>query len=455
MKITIRLWILISAVAVFILALIWLFMITLLPEIYSSEAYSALDSHADYILQMWEQIGEGGDLVIFDDYVQSNSLHVDVRTRDGDIVYDGGWALEADVLTPQEVERAAQGEYITKSYVRNGVGPTILVAKTVYVPPEPMVVLVCAPVAPVEDLQELVRQYMLAISVLSLSAALGIGFLTSRMFVKPIKSAEQAAQRIALGDYSQRMNSRDGSELGDLARAIDNMADQLGQLEAMRQNFIATVSHQFKTPLSIIQGHAELIQDSLPEGSAGALKGSFEIISDEVTRLDRMSRDILKLSELQSGIIPLAKTEIPLHAFCRDIIHSLEILAPQVNFFLRVPGSLNVLADAQNLEHVLRNILQNALVHAEPNNITVCAVPEGAARVRVSVRDDGRGMEKEQAENIWTRFYKGNQKDRSGSGLGMAIAAAVLENHESSYGVITHPGQGTEIWFTLDVAAAG
>lgn len=450
MKITSRLWLLISAFGVFILGLIWTFLIVLLPEVYLSRAYKELDSYADYILQMWEQSGAEGDLVMLDKFVHDEGLHVDIRTKDGDVYYAGGWTLETDVLTVPEIERVLQSQYVTKSYMRPGVGDTLVMAKTVYTPQqENMLLLVCAPMAPVEVTQSLLRQYMLVISAVSLTVALVIGFLSSRMFVRPIRKAEQAAQRIALGDYTERLNSKDGSELGDLARALDNMATQLGQLEIMRRDFIATVSHQFKTPLSIIQGHTEWIQDSLPETESQKLQGSFDVIADEITRLDRMSRDILKLSELQSGVKGAGRAELPLLPFCQSLLHSLEILAPNIRFELGIPEDLSVSADAPDLEHVFRNILQNAIVHASASEVTVTAVRESEL-VRVVIRDNGKGLTGEQTAHIWERFYKGDRKDRSGSGLGMAIAAAVIENHGGTYGVESVLGKGTAVWFTLE-----
>lgn len=449
MKITSRLWLLISAFGVFILGLIWVFLIVLLPEFYLTRAYRELDSSADYVLQMWEQSGSAGDHKMLDKFVTDAGLHMDIRTKDGKVFYTGGWALEADVLTVPERERALQGLYITKRYVRPGAGDTLVMAKPVYTPQgETMLLLLCAPMAPMEDTQSLLQQYMLVISAVSLTVALVIGFLSSRMFVRPIRRAEQVAQRIALGDYSERLNSKDGSELGDLARALDNMASQLGQLEAMRQDFIATVSHQFKTPLSIIQGHTEWIQDSLPEAEAQQLQGSFEVIADEITRLDRMSRDILKLSELQSGVRAAGRVELPLLPFCQSILHSLEILAPNIRFTLQVPEHLQVLADASDLEHVFRNILQNAIVHSSASEVMVTVTREDAC-VRVVIRDNGKGLAGEQIAHLWERFYKGDRKDRSGSGLGMAIAAAVIENHGGTYGVESVLGRGTAIWFTL------
>ena len=458
MKITIRLWLLISAAAVFVLALIWLFLIVLLPEMYSNRAYRELDSHADYILQAWEQSGAEDSLELLDKFVTENALHMDIITEGGEIFHTAGWELGLNVLTETDVERVLSGHYITKPYLRPGIGMTLVMAKLVYTPQrESMVLLVCAPMAPVEETQDLLRSYMLVISLISLGAALLLGYLSSSMFVKPIQAAERAAERIASGDYTERVNSKDGSELGDLARALDHMADQLGRLEVMRQDFIATVSHQFKTPLSIIQGHTEWIQDSLPKTEEEALRESFDVIADEVSRLDRMSRNILKLSELQSAAGPPNLTELPLGPFCHDILRSLEILAPNIVFAPHIPADLHVLADAANLEHVFRNILQNAIVHAGASRIDVTAIreepsgPRESGRARVIIRDNGKGLTSEQAAHIWERFYKGNQKDRSGSGLGMSIAAAVIERHGGIYGVNSRPGKGTAVWFTLPV----
>jgi signal transduction histidine kinase len=296
MKITVRLWLYIIAIVAAVLALIWYFLVLTLPGAYTDEAVAALDTHADIILQLWES-GEPAE-----GYARENALRAEARRLDGELELAVGWEMDFEILAPSELEQVARGQYITKKYLRPGHGETLLLAKPVYIRgSEPSILVVCMPMAPVEAAQELLNRQMVTISLVSLAIALGIAFLASQMFLRPIRVIERMANAISEGDFSRRINSKDSSELGELARAIDNMAERLGSLEAMRRDFIATVSHQFKTPLSIIQGHAELVQDTLPEETAALLAPSFEVMSDEIARLDRMSRDILKLSQLQSG----------------------------------------------------------------------------------------------------------------------------------------------------------
>ena len=451
MRIVYRLWLLIAGVVGVLLLVIWMFLIWLLPSRYQDRLAMDVDGHADVIMQLWENAGDDSATELTS-YAYANDLHMEIRNRDHHTIFTAGWTQEADILTYPDVENVFDGRYLTRKYNRPGMGETLAVARPVYLSDQDTtLLLVCAPIAPAEDLQALMVSQMLVISAISLAFAMGVGGAASRMFVQPIQRIQQKAQEMALGDFSSPIGPVQKSELGDLARTIDDMAEQIAQMETMRQSFIATVSHQYKTPLSIIQGHTELIQDSLAPEIAQELESSFSIIADEIKSLDRMSRDILKLSELQSGMRPPSLRPLPLKPFCQDVMQKLLILAPELHFRLEVPASLSVLADPPELEHVLRNVLQNAILHAEAHEVSITAVLEGS-QVRVTLGDNGKGLTEEQQKQVFTRFYKGDSKNRSGSGLGMAIVKAVLEAHGCEYGLISAPGEGTTLWFVLERA---
>ncbi|MDR0248126.1 MAG: HAMP domain-containing histidine kinase [Oscillospiraceae bacterium] len=452
MKITARLWLYIAAIVASMLALIWYFLVLMLPGSYRDDAVAALDAHSDIILQLWESGGED-DFDAAAAIVRDNALSAEARTLSGDILLQAGWQTEFEALTYPELEQIQGGRYMTKQFFRPGHGQTLLLAKPVYLRAYGRAIMIIRmPMAPVEEAQALLNRQLLPVSLCSLGAALIIAFLASRMFLKPIRVIERMAGAIAEGDFSRRIGSKDRSELGDLARAVDAMAERLGGLEAMRRDFIARVSHQFKTPLSIIQGHAELIQDSLPPDTAAALAPSFGVLFDEIDRLSRMSGDILLLSRLQSSPGRLRLAPLRLKEFCLGVVRSLSILPGGAALTVDVPESVSVMADAAELDHVLRNICQNALLHSGASRIAISSRAKPGSLVEVKVSDNGRGMSPAQLEGLWTRFYKGDPNSRTGFGLGMAIAAAVLDAHGSSYGAYCEGG--ATVWFTLRAAAA-
>ncbi len=463
MKITLRLWLYITFIVVIVLALIWYFQIVLLPDSYYNSSVAEIDSYANVILQYWE--GSRGSITPdaeaeLEKLVMTNGLHASVYLSDCEVIFKTGWELEPSRFTSADIRNVLKGQYITRDYSRPGYGQALLIAKPVYMYRETYdhvgisaVLVVAAPIAPVENMQLLLVEQLLIITIFSFIIALSIAFMVSGQFVKPIRVAERAAHEIAKGNLSARINSQDKSEIGDLSRTIDNMAEKLAQIENMRRDFIANVSHQFKTPLSIIQGHTELIYDMLPEEQEKEIEQSYNVILREIQRLDKMSKDILQLSELTSGLAGPTFCEVELYPFCVEICKSLEILNSNIKLKCNISSSLTVNFDPVQMDHVFRNIIQNAIKHSECTNLSVAAEDKPDS-VLVRICDDGMGMPEATVQKLWIRFFKGNQKDRTGSGLGMAIVAAVLDAHGYKYGVKSPTDYygtpcGTEIWFEI------
>lgn len=265
--------------------------------------------------------------------------------------------------------------------------------------------------------------------------ALLLGSLLFRQIIAPVRAVTGAAQRIAAGDLKGRIQVKSGDEIGQLARTYNQMADALAHDRQLRQNMVADIAHELRTPLSVIQGNLEAMLD-------GVLPASPEEIAslrDETALLGRLVSDLRLLSLAEAGQLKLEKVETDLGELALRVLASLRPQAEsnQVDLISEIAESLPRLAlDADRMSQVLHNLLGNALRHAPSGGkVTLRIAAEGQAakrKVQVEVTDTGSGIAPEDLPYVFDRFYradKSRNRSSGGSGIGLAIVKQLVEAH--------------------------
>lgn len=303
--------------------------------------------------------------------------------------------------------------------------------------------------------QSLDRSLLISVIVAG-TAALGLGFFLARQILAPLGRLRLAAQRIAAGDFSQRVSIASRDEVGDLARTFNAMAEALERQQELRRQFIADVTHELRTPLSILQANLEaFLEDVYPltkENIAGVL--------DEVMLLGRLTEDLRQLALAETGQLALHREPVNLAELAAGIAASLGAQAQEQGVELRVdvPADLPpVHADAQRLSQVFYNLLSNALRHTSAGGlIEINARPASQAGwLMVQVRDTGGGIPPEILPHIFERFSLGDRSSRrayGGTGLGLAIMKQLVEAHGGRIMVESTSETGTVFTFTLPAA---
>lgn len=313
------------------------------------------------------------------------------------------------------------------------------------------------PLAPVKDTVGILKNQLVYITLLLVTAALILAYILSRVFTRPIIQIDNAANQMAKGDLSVRLNPRSGDELGRLMKTMNNLAEQLSRVEELRRDLIANVSHELRTPLSLIRGYAETIKDVSGDNREKREK-QLDVIIDETERLSKIVDDMLNLSQIQAGYITLTLSSFKVSELISRVIKKYEIMseATGVNLeFLRTEEYV-VDADEIRIEQVLINLLNNAFNHTPKGGRITLAAFERGSFIRIEVSDTGDGIPSEDIKYIWERFYKVEKSKRSkqaGTGLGLAIVKNILEAHNVSFGVESQIGKGTTFWFELAKAA--
>jgi signal transduction histidine kinase len=309
------------------------------------------------------------------------------------------------------------------------------------------VIVYSAPASGVVRAVTTVRHQILVAGGIALLLALVGSYLLARALALRVKRLELAAEKVAAGDFDQAIPVDSSDELGQLAVAFNTMQRQLAQLESARKKFIATASHELRTPIFSLGGFVELLEDE--DLDAETRRRFLDQVRDQVERLRKLSVDLLDLSRLESGSLELRPEQVDLSELTRSVSGEFEPVLAQhdARLEVRVPvGRIEATCDPVRVAQIVRILIDNALVHTGSGSRIVVSTRGSDGHVRLAVRDDGEGIDPQVLERIFEPFYTAD--DAQGSGLGLAIASELAERMAGRLSVDSRPGETT---FTLEL----
>ncbi|MDR6726312.1 signal transduction histidine kinase [Paenibacillus amylolyticus] len=278
--------------------------------------------------------------------------------------------------------------------------------------------------------------------------------IASVFLVRPIKKLTQATKRIAAGDFNLKLNIKQSGELGTLARSFEEMTHDLQQLEQMRREFVANVSHEVQSPLTSISGYAQALKNvSLEEHERTRY---LNIIISEAKRMSKMSDSLLKLSMLESQSQHMRLRTLSLDEQIRRVIVALQPQwsARNIHFELELEP-VQVMADHDQLDQVWTNIIANGIKFSSDGGAIHVHMQQESDQVTVRISDAGIGISLEDQKRIFERFFKADRshsRKYEGSGMGLAITKQIVSLHQGDIRVESVPDQGTTFIVTLPVA---
>jgi two-component system OmpR family sensor kinase len=309
------------------------------------------------------------------------------------------------------------------------------------------VLVYSAPVADILSTVSTVRREILEAGAVALLLALVAGYLVARALTQRVKRLELAARRVAAGEFGSPIPVDSADELGQLAAAFNEMQQQLEQLELARKKFIATASHELRTPVFSLGGFVELLEDD--ELDPETRRRFLDQVRHQVQRLGKLSVDLLDLSRLEAGSLELRPEEVDLGELTRSVSGEFEPTLAQhdARLELRLPARrIEAQCDPVRVAQIMRILIDNALTHTPPGTRIVVTAARDDGHVQLAVRDDGDGIDRQAQQRIFEPFFTAD--DAQGSGLGLAIASELAEHMAGRLSVRSATG---ETVFTLEI----
>ena len=275
--------------------------------------------------------------------------------------------------------------------------------------------------------------------------------IAARYIVRPIQTFTTATQKIASGEYDIVLEQGRKDEIGKLAASFQKMTKSIKDLDRMRQEFVSNVSHEFQSPLSSIQGFSKTLQNE--RMTEEERNHYLQIIESESKRMSSLCKQLLTLASLDKEETVLQVKEFDLHKQIKDVIFMLEWQWREKDIAIEfdVPN-ISITGDENLLHQVWMNIVTNSIKFSESGGTIAFEVEDNETNVMVSISDNGMGMEQEELEKIFERFYKvdtARARNIEGSGLGLSIVKKIVGLHQGEVSVESEKGKGTKIQVVL------
>ena len=314
-----------------------------------------------------------------------------------------------------------------------------------------LLVIQRAMLEPMSALVDTVRTQVILTSVVLIIFAIVLVVLMSRFITVPIIRINESAKGLGKGKYDIEFKGDNYREISELSDTLNYVTVELSKNDKLQRELISNISHDLRTPLTMIRGYSELMRDIPGEVTAE----NFQVIIDETTRLAELVNAMLDLSKIQSGVRVPDKQLFCLTEIIQSTLIRYEKLVTQESYKLDFvfDDEVFVCADRNMILQVVYNFINNAINYTGDDKYVRVEQRITENKIRISITDTGEGISPEQLPYIWDRYYKVDKVHRRatvGSGLGLSIVKGILEAHDATYGVVSEVGKGSTFYFELD-----
>ena len=486
-----RLFLALTLFTLVVLFLVWLFQILLLGTFYERTKYRELDRAAGELSYFLEDESTLATAVY--DYASRYDLCISVYRVDGNTATElarshvsgacavhllsaaertelyeratasGGSLSETYPVVRQFIERDPDGEAdgaetLSPGTPVEGVGHVAteesVNALSFHVVDsrsgERYILLLDSKLTPVSSVRSTLEMQFLWLAVILLAFALVLAFVISRALARPIVSMNASARRLATGDYGVPFVGMGYREARELADTLNLAATELSRNDALQKELIANISHDLRTPLTMIKGYSEVMRDIPGENTPE----NVQAIIDETERMTELVSDLLDLSKIRSGSRVATPDLFDLTGTVEATLARYEKLVEHEGYVItfRHAERAYVYADRTMILQVIYNLINNAVNYTGADRHVTVSQTVMNGEVQLSVTDTGEGIQKEELPLIWDRYYKVDKVHRRaavGTGLGLSIVKQILELHGATYGVSSTIGKGSTFWFSL------
>ncbi len=476
-------WRIIGYMSLFCLVIIlvlWLFQVVLLEQVYQSVKRAEITRSA---IVLTRNIDNDDIDELMSRISQQNDICISLYTEDGILIAESHILRDCilhhmpkdalfkhyndainnsgrDFLT---IPRTGfnNGRYDPSKYEGNvpesdsGMGESLMLTQLVYSEKngKDMVLFLNTTTTPVTSTKQTLQSELVFIVFIILIGAMIMSFIMAKRIAAPITKMSHEAKKLAQGNYGVDFASQGYKESAELAGSLNFAARELSKTDRLQRELMANISHDLRTPLTMITGYAEMMRDIPGEMTGDNLR----VIIDEAKRLSSLVSDVMDLSKLGANIESLEPSRFNLTQSIETVIERIGRMVAGDGYTIEFicDHDAIVYADEKRILQVVYNLITNAINHTgNDKRVTVRqSVAHKASSVRIEVSDTGDGIAKEDLAYIWDRYYKVDRVHKRaniGSGLGLSIVKNVLEKHNARYGVTSEEGVGSTFWFELD-----
>lgn len=338
---------------------------------------------------------------------------------------------------------------------------------------ETQVILVVTSLQSVDEVIIILREYYIYVYIVALIFIIFLSLIYSKTISKPLKRLNKVASKYALLDFSEKCKEKSKDEIGNLSDTLNFLSENLQssllylkdtndklkedivkekKIEEVRKEFVTSVSHELKTPISLISGYAEGIKDNI--ASEEERDYYIEVILDEANKMSNMVNDMLELSKLESGVYSLKLEVFFLDELLDGVLKKFSSPCEKEGISIKKDYDIEikVTGDRKKIEQVIVNLLTNAISHSFNGGYIKAFIEKEEDKVKVGIFNEGNPIPKDDIEKIWDKFYKvdkSRNRGQGGTGLGLSIVKNILELHKSNYGVVNSEN-GVLFYFYLD-----
>ncbi len=312
---------------------------------------------------------------------------------------------------------------------------------------------------PLDSTIVIIYRQLLWISIMLMVLGLGISYFLARLIETPIGRITKSAKVMGLGDYTVKFDGRGYTETEVLAETLNHAAEEISKVDSLQRDLIANISHDLRTPLTMVKAYAEMIRD-LSGDNPVKREEHIGIIIEESDRLAALVNDILDLSKLESGTAGIEKTTFSITQKIHEIMGRYTLLSEQkgYSFHLSTEKDFETEADVIKIEQVLYNLINNAVNYTGENKtVYITQIIKDEHTARIEITDTGKGIEPELLPLIFDRYYRAEKSRREviGTGLGLSIVKQILKQHSFKFGVRSELNVGSTFWFEVKGRVTG
>lgn len=451
-----KIWFYLTIFSVSILSILWFFQVIFLNAYYTWVKINDISSIASKVKEGYQS---NNYEELMDILAYNQDVCIDIVRSDNEEYYSSGLnrkcisTVEAKNLYNKYVKEFMNNHMITGSYkitdnrFENKVLVTGIKLEDNYY------AFISTTLEPLTSTTKILISQLIYVTILVLCLSFLIAYFVSKKISGPMIEINKKAKRMSKGDYQFSFKTDSNiSEIVELTTTLDEAKDELEKTDDLRRELLANVSHDLKTPLTMIKAYAEMVRD-ITYKDKEKRESNLNTIIEETDRLTLLVNDILDLSKLGS-VVEIKCEDFDLNQMIRTIMKRFECFE-DIKFVYENEKTLMVHADIKKMEQVIYNLVGNAINYVGKDKKVMIQIIENKSTYTVEVIDHGKGIKKEELDKIWDKYYKidkTHQRNQIGTGIGLSIVKEILKNHNFNYGVKSELKKGTTFYFEIKKA---